>query len=551
MAIYKVQGPNGEIITIEGPDGANPNDVIAQAQSLYQPKEEKSMADKFMEPFKDVSVSDWAQKSLLAPAMQTLQSVTPFGMLRPDVAAMNLKQGSQNLVGKGQQMAQGAYNIATNPVQSAQSAYNAVTTNPAGVAGEMAKGVLYDPEMLIGSGLGNAIEKGVKSAAPVVSGTVMAPYNVGKGALRGVAFPGGTAENSALLPIRPTYVPHEQVGEFMAGQRPATSLTEVSTAPLVEKNAATRWANAMAPENAQGQKLVPAQNRFWEGVGETLGSGYRTNPLQGMADIAGLATGIGPVGAAIKSVPTVASALLQRATQFEPSFGPARASALQREGRAGLQASMPQTPLLSAPAQQTPAQISQQAAAARIQPVAPTQMPPQAAPMPAPAPRPQPVTPTVAPSTGRNSTLINKEMNILDNQATQLRDEALSAGLKPDSPASIDYRNQLDQMNRRMTALKQEYEAAVKAEKSASKKKAPSNVSQMLTEDTVFNTKAEWEKANLFNTLGGKKPVGGYKEGEHIVRHETPDYSFVPEDLRKHLPEVSIVKRNIKGKRIE
>jgi len=60
MAIYKVQGPNGEIITIEGPDGANPNDVIAQAQSLYKPKEEKSAMDKFMEPFKDVSVSDWA-----------------------------------------------------------------------------------------------------------------------------------------------------------------------------------------------------------------------------------------------------------------------------------------------------------------------------------------------------------------------------------------------------------------------------------------------------------------------------------------------------------
>jgi len=83
-----------------------------------------------------------------------------------------------------------------------------------------------------------------------------------------------------------------------------------------------------------------------------------------------------------------------------------------------------------------------------------------------------------------------------------------------------------------------------------SKKKGPSNVSQMLTEDTVFNTKQEWDKANLFNTLAGKKPVGGYKESEGIVRHERPDYGSVPDSLRKELPDISIVKRNAKGKRI-
>jgi hypothetical protein len=475
MAIYKVQGPNGEIITIEGPDGADPNLVIAQAQSLYKPKEEKSAMEKFSEPFKDVSVSDWAQKSLLAPMLQTMQSVTPFGMLRPDIAATNLRQGSQNLVGKGGQLAEGVANIATNPVQSAQQAYNAVTTNPAGVAGEMAKGVLYDPEMLIGSGLGNLAEKGiratpgaVKSAASTVAGTAMAPYNVGKGALRGVAYPEGTGTNSALLPIRPTYVPHPQVDEFMAGTRPAVSLSEVPTSDLINKNAATQWAYGMAPANQAGQKLVPSQGRFWEGVGETIGSGYRTNPLQGIADIAGIATGIGPIGAAIKSVPTVASGLLQRATQFEPSFGPARAAALQREGRAGLQASIPQTPLLPAPS--TPAQVSQQAAAARIQPVAPTSMPPAQAP----APRPAPVAtqPTTAqPLASRPSNLINKEMNVLDDQMTGLRDNALSSGLKPDSPASVDYRNQMDQMGRRMEILKKEYQDALKLEKQTQKRK--------------------------------------------------------------------------------
>lgn len=37
MATYKVQAPDGKMITLEGPDGASQADVIAQAQTLYQP----------------------------------------------------------------------------------------------------------------------------------------------------------------------------------------------------------------------------------------------------------------------------------------------------------------------------------------------------------------------------------------------------------------------------------------------------------------------------------------------------------------------------------
>lgn len=37
MAQYKVQAPDGQVITLEGPDGASQEEVIAQAQKLYQP----------------------------------------------------------------------------------------------------------------------------------------------------------------------------------------------------------------------------------------------------------------------------------------------------------------------------------------------------------------------------------------------------------------------------------------------------------------------------------------------------------------------------------
>ena len=38
MAQYIVQAPDGQTITLEGPEGASQADVIAQAQKLYQPK---------------------------------------------------------------------------------------------------------------------------------------------------------------------------------------------------------------------------------------------------------------------------------------------------------------------------------------------------------------------------------------------------------------------------------------------------------------------------------------------------------------------------------
>jgi hypothetical protein len=149
-----------------------------------------------------------------------------------------------------------------------------------------------------------------------------------------------------------------------------------------------------------------------EGIGENLGAGIRTNPLQGLLDIAGLATAYTPVGSLLKAVPATATGLLNKATNFEPGFPAARTAALAQEGRAGLQANMPQTPLLPAPVRPasptptmyvapggqattnvagtqtnytppapqsasfnqvrrelTPAETSQQAAAARIQPV--------------------------------------------------------------------------------------------------------------------------------------------------------------------------------------
>ena len=43
MATYTVQSPDGKLITLQGPDGASHDDVIAQAQKLYQPAAKPAM----------------------------------------------------------------------------------------------------------------------------------------------------------------------------------------------------------------------------------------------------------------------------------------------------------------------------------------------------------------------------------------------------------------------------------------------------------------------------------------------------------------------------
>jgi len=155
------------------------------------------------------------------------------------------------------------------------------------------------------------------------------------------------------------------------------------------------------------------------------------------------------------------------------------------------------------------------------------------------------------PRGNRSVAEITKELNKTNYESGTLHQQGLEEGIKPDTPAGEAHQEQLGQLNNKANQLQKELDAALKAEKASSKKKGPDNVSQMLTEDTVFDNKADWDKANLFNILRNEKPIGGYREGDAIVRHEFNDYGGVPEDLHKYLPAVSIVKRNSKGRKLE
>ena len=443
-------------------------------------------------------------------------------------------------------------------------------------------------------------------AASMVKQAGQGAVGFGKGFARGLAYPEGASPNTALAPMRDTYVPHQQVQQFMAGQRPASTLTEVPSAPLYQNKPVANWAYGMAPENTAGQKLVPYKGRTAEGVGEQIGSQYRKNPLTGLVDIgATLATGIpAPITAMGRAAPAIAARQLQQATQFEPGFGPARAAALQREGQLGLQANMPPTqnllpapgpvaPMIASPSGQVtapggrplPTQASgqpmpvsgptpQQMAIQKTQeivsqrqsqpparvagPVAPSPMAQQPVPQPRPQPQPRPVPqPTPKVEGVRPSTEIRKELDMIGRQSDDLHSEGLSSGVKYGTPQGEAYQAQMGQLSSRSRILEKELEAALKAEKSAlktsSKKKAPSNVSQMLTENTsnkVYPSKEAFEKERSFSILRDEPHTGSYIQGDKIIHIEKRDYGSLPKDITNTFEQTKMYATDKNGNRV-
>jgi hypothetical protein len=254
-----------------------------------------------------------------------------------------------------------------------------------------------------------------KDAASLAAHPIQTARTGTEAFLRGYRNPESLGtQNSALMPIRDTYFPHEQVAEYQAGSRGPLQMTEQPTSNLIQ-TPTQRWAQSMAPVNEQGQSLVAPKGKGFEGYMENLGAGYKQNPTQQIIDaitgVGGMAlTGMPtPATAMAKAVPAFAARTLQQATQFEPNFNAAAIHAAQ--GQAGLQANIPTTQALPAPGPvapqtipmpgpqrvvniegqrsvlphqidttnsqaQTPKQVSMQVAASKIkpqQPVAPVQ----------------------------------------------------------------------------------------------------------------------------------------------------------------------------------
>jgi hypothetical protein len=474
-------------------------------------------------------------------------------------------------------------------------------------AGQMAGAPIVPPAMKMAAPVakyGYELGKDVVSAGlhPIQTGKT-AVEAFGRG-YAGKVTPG--SEGSALMPIRETYVEHGPAKQFMEGKIPATSLTEVPTAPLTQNNLFSRFAYNMAPTNAEGQALVAPRGRTLEGYMENLGATYKEKPLMGALDIATTLGGIGPVSAMAKTIPALSARQLTNATNFESGFGPARAAALQREGQMGLQAGMPPTqnllpapgpvqPMIAGPQGITgpggtplptqasgqpvtqpatnPKQYSQQVAATKIQPVNPAQQadwaqrsgggytPPMqqvTTPVqrPQPQPRPQPA-PVVETPGVRNSATIRKELDMISRQSDDLHESGLQSGIKYGTPEGESYQAQLGQLNARTKVLQKELEEALKTEKKSAKaasKKGPNNVSQMLIEDTskskVYPSKEAFEKESIFSTLKDEPHTGSYIQGDKIIHVEKLDYGTLPKDITKDFQQTKMYATDKNGNRV-
>lgn len=621
MAKYQVQSPDGSIITVEGPDGASQDEIIQQAQLLYnkpQPQQDKSVKE---------IVKDFGKASASLADMG-INAVT--GAL--DYGAYNLARAYYGTQMSPEQAAQKAQQESTSPKDvigrglgiTQDPAYqNELSRQALGYVGQNMERSVVEPisqvtgaqPQDVSSMLGSAgmlVPGAVKSAAPAVKAMGQNAMDIGGGAYGAftgkIAKPGEVPQpwqqQSVRYPVSDKFHTPENLQAWREGK--------ISTQQL---NDLAQPVSSMGPEAMKAlqktQGTIPVAGQGFRAFGEQLGETYR-NPLNILTDVGlDLASGtplptvarLGYKGvkgyqgaqaantlakqgfspqtveemAAIRSgaaypgqVPQgpVTGPVAPQSTMnypltvqgpgqtlppsVMPMGGPQRNVNIEGQSftlpnQINVANSQAARPGPVAPAQ-TPKQISMQAAAAKIQPVAP--QPTQAMPQPAPRPSTTPLPTKTTTPLVRSSSVIRKELDEIGNQSDQLHQQGLESGIKYGTPAGEAHQTQLNELLKKSKELEKELEQAKKAEKKSSKKKGP-EVSQMLTEDTVFNTKSEWEKANMFNTLAGKKRVGGYREGDNIVREESFDYGNMPEDLRKHVPERSIVKRTQKGKRAE
>ena len=327
MPVYEYQGQNYDIATDDPAEakqkilnhlGTTPADTDRSTALQKFGQATASLADTGLNAITgglDYGAYNLARAAGLSPEQATAQTTSPKDVIGRAFGVQNTPGYQAELSRRIMSGVGSATNAVAQPIASA-TGLPTEDVNSMLQSGMMAASP-YVPRVT--SAVGQGVKTAAQGAGNLVKGVA---YDLPRGALRGMAYPEGTGANTALVPIKPTYYEHGAVNQFMKDQMPVNELEQhqLSSADLYQNKPVSNWAYGMAPENAAGEKLVPAAGKFFEGVGENIGSGIRKNPLQGAVDLAGLYTGAGPVGSMIKSVPAMASGLLQKATNFEPGF---------------------------------------------------------------------------------------------------------------------------------------------------------------------------------------------------------------------------------------
>lgn len=215
--------------------------------------------------------------------------------------------------------------------------------------------------------------KGVKAIARAPGQVYRSGQEFTQGAMEGLRNPTYQRNSqTAFAPLEQTYYPTPQVQAFQnapVASRPSMlSQLEASQQPSSSLfNSPTELvATALGPKTAQGQNLIPYQGQTTKAFGETVGRDIATEPYKraGLPSLAGATLGGifgGPLGAVaglgagaalnplIRGAELYALNKLGKTAGFLPGFPEQLAQAQGMAGRAGLEASIPKTPLLPAP----------------------------------------------------------------------------------------------------------------------------------------------------------------------------------------------------------
>jgi hypothetical protein len=229
----------------------------------------------------------------------------------------------------------GIEQYAVKPLASAtglpeQDVANMVNTGMIGAAPGIARGAA-------------ATGRGAQAVGRGAAEMARAPVNFGKGFYEGVMNPEPTP-NSAMVPLQKQAYPAQAGREFVAGRMslPELEASRVPSASLFSGRLDQAALKAL-PTNAARQPLVPLAGRGMEAVGENLGRGYRTQPLQAAADLGLMSLGVPPIGPAARAVQGLASLRAGKAADFTPGF-------TERLGQAQTQAALAPNPQLRLPA---------------------------------------------------------------------------------------------------------------------------------------------------------------------------------------------------------
>jgi LAS superfamily LD-carboxypeptidase LdcB len=164
----------------------------AEPIKTEEPKTISEVGKKFgkevMKPLSEMSVQDWKDKSLIAPAIE--YTASSLGI--PGFTEEDKKAAQEKLIKKGKSFVEGVNQFLESPVQTTKQALSALADNPGKFVGESVKSVIYDPEQIP---LGTAAGKAVSEVAGKAVGQVK---DIAKTVAEAPAYQGLVAKNKGV-----------------------------------------------------------------------------------------------------------------------------------------------------------------------------------------------------------------------------------------------------------------------------------------------------------------------------------------------------------------